>query len=598
MKTVEDILGMYRDRANELGLVHQQMRNIRTMANSDIIVPLNELDEHARASVANLMVQGLEQMSMRVGSVTPVPKFPPLRMSEKAKQASRDRREAMLGMWQQNKMQMKLRRRARHLLGYSESPVIIEPDFKNLRPRWRVINPLDVFPAPLDDLDDPMPPDCIITWQQTYSWLMRNYPEQTMMLRVPKDCGPDTRFTLLQYIDAYEMTVIVKGTEEEESMFQPMRLTGHMPAVRLDWVPNRCEMPLVVIPRRITLDKPRGQFDGMLNMFYTRARLQALNEIAIERGIFPDEYLVARPGEVPEVIQVADGRIGQVGIVRGGELQQLQSNPGYKTDVLLDRIERQERLEGSIPADFGGESASNIRTGRRGENVLSATIDFRVQEAQALFQESLIAEDKIAIQIEKTYWGNTSKSFIIPGKAKDAYIDYTPNKLWESDEHYVQYPAAGSDINNLVIGLGQRLGTGLISKESAREADPLISDPELEHDRITAEGVEAALLASIQQQAAMPEGPYQPRDLANLVKKVTQEGKSLFKAIEEVDQEAQERQASEAPPGAPETMPGLAMPGMGAEVPEAVPEPQAGVSNLASMLSALRRPAAMAGAMG
>jgi hypothetical protein len=598
MKTVDEILGMYRDRANELGLIHQQMRNIRTMANSDIIVPLNELDEHARASVANLMVQGLEQMSMRVGSVLPVPKFPPLRMSEKAKQQARDRREAMLGIWDQNRMGMKLRRRARHLLGYSESPVIIEPDFKNLRPRWRVINPLDVFPAPLDDFDDPMPQDCIIAWQQTYSWLMRNYPEQIPMLKVPKDCNPDTRFTLLQYIDAYEMTVIVKGSEEEESVFQPMKLSGHMPALRLEWTPNRCEMPLVVIPRRITLDKPRGQFDGMLNMFYTRARLQALNEIAIERGIFPDEYLVSRPGEVPEIIQVADGRTGQVGIVRGGELQQLQSNPGYKTDVLLDRIERQERLEGSIPADFGGESASNIRTGRRGENVLSATIDFRVQEAQALFQESLIAEDKIAIQIEKTYWGNTSKSFIVPGRAKDAYMDYTPNKLWESDEHYVQYPAAGSDINNLIIGLGQRLGTGLISKESAREADPLISDPELEHDRITAEGVEAALLASIQQQAAMPDGPYQPRDLANLVKKVTQEGKTLFQAIEEVDREAQERQAAEAAPGAPETMPGLAMPGMGAEVPEAVPEPQAGVSNLASMLSALRRPAAMAGAMG
>ena len=306
---------------------------------------------------------------------------------------------------------------------------------------------------------------------------------------------------------------------------------------------------------------------------------------------------MARPGEVPEIIQVADGRVGQVGIVRGGELQQLQLNPGYKTDVLLDRIERQERLEGAIPAEFGGESPSNIRTGRRGENVLSATIDFRVQEAQALFQESLIAEDKIAISIEKNYWGDTQKSFIIPGRANKAYIDYTPNKLWESDEHYVQYPAAGADINNLVIGLGQRLGTGLISKESAREADPLISDPELEHDRITSEGVEAALLASIQQQAAMPDGPYQPRDLASLVRKVTQEGKSLFKAIEEVDDEARERQASEAPPGAPETMPGLAMPGMGAEVPEAVPAPEAGVSNLASLLSSLRRPAAMAGGM-
>jgi hypothetical protein len=57
-----------------------------------------------------------------------------------------------------------------------------------------------------------------------------------------------------------------------------------------------------------------------------------------------------------------------------------------------------------------------------------------------------------------------------------------------------------------------------------------------------------------------------------------------------VDEEARERQASEAPEGSPETMPGLAMPGMGAEVPEAVPPPEEGVSNLSSMLTSLRRP--------
>jgi hypothetical protein len=590
MKSVDDIISLYQHRVNSLGPVHHQMRAIRDMADSDIIVPLNELDEHAKASVANLMVQGLEQMSMRVGSVMPTPNFPALRESDKAKQAARDRRHAMLGLWDQNRMGMKLRRRARHLLGYSESFVIVEPDLKKMRPRWRVINPLDVYPAPQDDMDDPVPSDVIISWKQTAAWLFRHYPEAAMLLRKGKNWTPDTKYTILQYIDAYEMTMIVKGVEQENDIFTPLSLEGNVPAVRLTWVPNRCEMPLVVSARRISLNKQRGQFDGMLNMFYTRARLQALNEIAIERGIFPDEYLVSRPGEVPEIIQVADGRTGQVGIVRGGELQQLQLNPGYKTDVLLDRIERQERLEGSIPAEFGGESPSNIRTGRRGENVLSATIDFRVQEAQALFQESLIAEDKIAISIEKNYYGDTPKSFIIPGQVKRPMLDYTPNKLWETDEHYVQYPAAGADINNLIIGLGQRMGTGLMSKESAREADPLISDPELEHDRITVEGVEAALLASIQQQAAMPDGPYQPRDLANLVRKVVQDGKTLFKAIEEVDEEARERQASEAPEGSPETMPGLAMPGMGAEVPEAVPPPEEGVSNLSQMLSSLRRP--------
>jgi hypothetical protein len=69
-------------------------------------------------------------------------------------------------------------------------------------------------------------------------------------------------------------------------------------------MPNRTGMPLAVIPQRITLDTPRGQYDGVLGMYFTRARLQALTEIAIERGIFPDEYLVARPGENPEIIQL------------------------------------------------------------------------------------------------------------------------------------------------------------------------------------------------------------------------------------------------------------------------------------------------------
>ena len=97
----------------------------------------------------------------------------------------------------------------------------------------------------------------------------------------------------------------------------------------------------------------------------------------------------------------------------------------------MDRLERQERLEGAIPAEFGGESASNIRTGRRGESVLSATVDYRVQEAQTTFEQSLLAEDKIAVAIEKAYWGNEKKSFFIPGRSTQGQDSYTPNKLWE-----------------------------------------------------------------------------------------------------------------------------------------------------------------------
>jgi hypothetical protein len=146
-------------------------------------------------------------------------------------------------------------------------------------------------------------------------------------------------------------------------------------------------------------------------------------------------------------------------------------------------------------------------------------------------------------------------------------------------------------VNNLIVGLGQRLGTGLMSKESAREADPLISDPELERDRIVAEGIEAALLSSIQAQAADPNGPYQPDDLAYVAEQVQSNKMSLPEAIMAAQKRAQERQAAQAPQGAPETMPGLSAPGMGMEAGMGGP---AGPASLESLLGGLGGGAAAA----
>ena len=569
MRSLEDIVDLYHQRRLAAGPVHEQMRRVRDLANGDVIVPLNELDRNAKTNVANLLVQGLDQMSMRVSSTMPQAFFPPVKEgSETAKKMARMRKRALNSFWDENRMQMKLRRRARHLLGYSQSPVFIKPDFETLTPKWVVRNPLDTFPAPMEE-DDVVPENCIFTSRVSASWLLNNYgPLVSGQLRMGR-VDSDSRYTLLEYVCADSIQLAVLGAEDNPEL-NPAERAG-LEAILLEAIPNRAGIPLAVVPHRITLDKPRGQFDGVLGMYYTRARLQALTEIAIERGIFPEEYLVARPGENPEILQLADGKSGILGVVKGGDIQQLQLNPGYKTDTALDRLERQERLEGAIPAEFGGESATNIRTGRRGESVLSATVDYRVQEAQEVFANSLLHEDKIAIAVEKAYWGNRTKSFFIPSRTSVGQETYTPNKIWQTDFHYVAYSAAGSDVNNLIVGLGQRIGAGLMSKESAREADPLIADPELEHDRIIAEGVEAALLQSIQQQAANPEGPYQPEDLAFLTRLVVEQDVALFEAVRRTDQRARDRQAAAMPQGSPETMPGLAMPGMGAEAPVAPP---------------------------
>ena len=591
MRSVEEIVAMYRERYDAMGPVLQSMRQVRNLANGDVVVPLSELDKNARSSVANLLVQGLDQTSMRIASTMPSPYFPPLREgNDRSMKLARDRKRALLSIWDQNRMSQKMRRRARYLIAYSSSPVFIKPNFEKRVPEWHLRNPLDTFAAPQNDLDNPVPDNVIFAYTRTYGWLASNYgPQINGVLRLSNP-SYDTPVVILEYVCANEVVLVALGSDMKRDPNTGLTVPGS-PAVELARMSNRAGIPLVVMPQRITLDQPRGQFDGVLGMYYTRARLQALTEIAIERGIFPDEYLVARPGENPEILQVADGKTGQLGVVKGGDIQQLQTNPGYKTDVALDRLERQERLEGAIPAEFGGESATNIRTGRRGENVLSATIDFRVQEAQEIFAASLIEEDKVAIQLEKTYWGSNAKSFFIPG-LKGGVTDYTPNKLWETDFHYVSYSASGSDVNSLIVGLGQRLGTGLMSKESAREADPLIPDPELERDRIVAEAIESALLSSIQAQAADPNGPYQPDDLAYIASQVQTNKMSLPEAIQAAQRRAQERQATAAPEGAPETMPGLAMPGMGAEQPVEA----GGPPDVRQLLAGLQGPTAGAAA--
>ena len=76
-------------------------------------------------------------------------------------------------------------------------------------------------------------------------------------------------------------------------------------------------------------------------------------------------------------------------------------------------------------------------------------------------------------------------------------------------------------------------------------------------------------MASVQQQAQ--QGVIPPADLAKIMNLVLTNKMDLAEAVEKVNREAQERQATAAPMGSPETMPGLGAPGMGMEQPAGLP---------------------------
>ena len=190
-------------------------------------------------------------------------------------------------------------------------------------------------------------------------------------------------------------------------------------------------------------------------------------------------------------------------------------------------------------------------------------VDFPVQEAQRIMARALEEENKLAITMARKYAGNKPKSFYVTTKNAKGRVDYTPNNNFDTTDNVVIYSQAGADINNLVIGGGQRVGMGTMSKRSFMMIDPLVEDPEFEHDAVVSEQLEQALLVSIQQQAS--EGIIPPADLARIMELVANNDYELPEAVDKMQKEAQERQATEVAAMAPEAQPGLGLPGMGAE---------------------------------
>lgn len=605
---VQEVISLYRQRLNFYGPLHQKMKLIQSIYNGTMEVPLPDMEENAMPSVPNLLAQGVDQMAGRITSVIPSVNFasvkPGVRSSDRrAITASR----TITGWWQEDRLSMKMKQRGRHQIAYGMSPVVIRWNNKDKRPTWQIRHPLETYPS-TDVLPGHLSPnDCIFAYRRSVNWLRsKGYGPQLLALTGDYEMPGDASILLIEYVDREETHLIAAGykTPDPYALGSEIEMVGtQLRGVTLERYPNMTdgESP-VVIPMRITLDTAGGQFDNMIGMYYQQAKLMALETIAVEKGIFPDTYLVSRPGEVGRFLDGPhDGRTGMVNIIAGGDIREIQSQPGYLTNPTIDRLERNQRVTAGIPAEFGGESGSNIRTGRRGDAVLSAVIDYPVAEAQETFAYALQEENEVAIELAKSWAGNIKRTIYVGTGNSARPVTYVPNETFETSEHVVSYPASGADINSLIIGIGQRVGLGIMSKETAATLDPYIDNPEVEHDAIIAEGLEQALMSGIQQQAASGQMP--PLTLAKVMKLVKDDKMELAEALNKVtedalkEQQAKEQEMAAMAAGEGEMTPDMAAAGQtvaamaGPQSPIPGTAAMPGMSSLGDMLGALRRPA-------
>lgn len=595
--SAEEVVGLYFERKQRMEPRLAVMRDFDAAYAGETNLPLPELSRSEKPMVANLLATGLDQTALRVASTLPDPDFPPIRDTvDSAQKRARTRHDVVLSWWSMNDMILKLKERARHLLGYSYSPVFVGYEPNCVYPIWMPLDPFTTFLPPPSPTREMTPLDAVCTYTQTRAWLKRIYPGQLDQLAQGRDPSPDDVFTCCQYFGADETVLVILGRQVDQTspdFYRSMAGSGKrfIEAERYDNLAGICP---VVAPNRIVLNrnKPMGQFDGLIGVFEWQAKLMALGGIAAERDVFPDEWAISRPNENVNIETVADGLKGVIGKLSGGIIETRHNTPGAQTLQMISILERAIRLEGGVPAEFGGEASSNVRTARRGGQVLSAAVDFAIQEAQQILEVSLREENVRAIAADKAYYGSAPRAFYFDWKGRKGSGTYDPAEIWETDRHSVSYSMPGTDVNELTVAVGQNIGIGLMSKERGMELNPLVKDPAVEKARVTVEALELAFQQGIQTAVAQPGGFPLP-DLARLIELVDTEQLPLWKAAQRVQREAQERQANTPQSPAveatsPEAQPGVAMPGQGAEGATIAP-PGEGQANLASLMSALRR---------
>lgn len=593
MKSVEQIIDLYKARAKYYSPLQGKMRLIQSIYNGTMEVPLPDLEESSMPFAPNLMAQGIDQMAGRITSTTPQINF----SSAKPGTRTYDRRaqnaeRAVSGWWQKDRLPLKMRQRGRHIIAYGMTPCVIRWDWKNDRPTWHTRHPLEALPSTDIIPGQVSPTDVIFAYRRSVGWMRATgYGDKVVQLTNDYDVSPDTSILMIEYVDINGTQLVAAGYQTADP-YMPISLLEAdgttLKGVLLENIPNPIDMVPATVPMRITLDGAQGQFDNMVGMYYQQAKLMSLEVMAVEKGIFPDTYLVSRPGEVGRFLDGPhDGRTGMVNIVSGGDIREVQSQPGYLTNPTIDRLERNQRVTAGIPAEFGGESSSNIRTGRRGDAVLSAVIDYPVAEAQENFAYALEEENKIGMELAKVYRGDTKTTIYVGTGNAARPVTYVPNETFEHTDHVVSYPATGSDLNQLILGIGQRVGLGIMSKQTAASLDPYVSNPEVEKDQIVAEGLEQALVAGMQQQAAS--GAIPPLVLSKVMKLVRDDKMELAEAFNKVTEEAMAEQESMQDDMSVDQLTADSTVAAMAGPQAAVQGPNPSQQNLQSLLNTLRR---------
>ena len=459
--------------------------------------------------VPNLMMSGLEHLSQKIGRIPNLKVDVPNNKDSDRARAKADKIARIVTSYDDTqKLDLQMPQVGRWLPGYGFAVWVIRekkgPDGTPY-PCAELRDPYNCFPGYFGA--DQQPKEMAIIRRVPKTALTKAYPQFSDKINSKdfykaNNLGIGSAYASA-YTDSYngswansngEGDLIAEYYNEEGTYIFHMT-SGTI----LDFIPNPLDSgPSFVVAKKFAFDRLQGQYDQIIGLMASMAKINVMSIIAMEDAVFTETNI---SGEI-ESGQYRKGRFAVNYLAPGTQVSKPASNVPYQIFQQIDRIERQLRVGGSYPVSDDSQSPLSFATGR-GLEELGASMSLMIREYHTVMSDAIEMIDAKRLEFDEKMYGGRSKE--LSGYYNNQFFSEKYDPSVDIQGAYktrrVYGAMAGYDEPQKIVTGLQLLQAGIIDTQTLQENLDGLDNLSMVNSRITKEKADKVLFDSLLAQA-------------------------------------------------------------------------------------------------
>jgi hypothetical protein len=454
----------------------------------------------------NLMMSGLEHLAQKIGRIPNLKvDVPNNKDSERARQRADKIARIITAYDDVQRLDLQMPQVGRWLPGYGFAAWIIK-EKKDANgtpyPIAELRDPYNCFPGYFGADQTPKEMSCVRRVPKDA--LAKIYPKYAEKIKKEKNVINVASGYASAYQDAYNGSWANSNNEgdliseyyNEEGTYVYHLTSGTI----LDFIPNPIKSgPSFVVAKKFSFDQMQGQYDQIIGLMASMAKINVMSIIAMEDAVFTETNIT---GEL-ESGQYKKGRFAVNYFSPGSTVSKPASNIPYQIFQQIDRIERQLRVGASYPATDDSQSPLSFATGR-GLEELGASMSLMIREYHTVMADAIEQIDSKRLEWDENMYGGQTKE--LSGYRDNKFFSETYEPKRDIQSSYktrrVYGAMAGYDEPQKIVTGLQLLSSGVIDTQTLQENLDGLDDLSRVNERITKEKMDKILEDTLLQQAS------------------------------------------------------------------------------------------------